>query len=89
MVVIEAASHGTPSVLVAGEDNAALELIEDGVNGFVAPSCRPEALAAAIMQVAAAGPALRLSTTDWFRRRAPELSLKSSVEIVTRAYASG
>ena len=38
LVVVEAAAKGTPSVVVAGEDNAAVELIEQGVNGFVAAS---------------------------------------------------
>ena len=37
LVVAEAAADGTPSVVVAGEDNAAAELVIDGVNGFVAP----------------------------------------------------
>ena len=36
MVVVEAAAQGTPSVVVAGEDNAATELIEEGVNGTIA-----------------------------------------------------
>ena len=34
MVVVEAAARGTPSIVVAGEDNAATELIEEGVNGI-------------------------------------------------------
>ena len=38
MVVVEAAARGTPSIVVAGEDNAAVELIEEGVNGFVVAS---------------------------------------------------
>jgi glycosyltransferase involved in cell wall biosynthesis len=38
LIVIEAATRGTPSIVIAGEDNAATELIEDGVNGFVVPS---------------------------------------------------
>src|SRR5487761_2077436 len=38
MVVVEAAAHGTPSVVVAGMDNAATELIEEGVNGTIAAS---------------------------------------------------
>ena len=42
MVVVEAAARGTPSIVVAGEDNAATELIEEGVNGFVAPSADAE-----------------------------------------------
>ena len=36
LVVIEAASVGTPSVVVRGPDNAATELVADGVNGYVA-----------------------------------------------------
>ena len=40
MVVVEAAARATPSIVVAGEDNAAIELIEEGVNG-VSPGRRP------------------------------------------------
>ncbi len=36
LVVVEAAARATPSVVVAGEDNAATELIEEGVNGTIA-----------------------------------------------------
>ena len=42
LVVVEAAARGTPSVVVAGEDNAATELIEEGVNGTVAPRSDPD-----------------------------------------------
>ncbi len=52
LVVVEAASHGTPSIVVADPDNAAVELIEEGVNGFVAASVAPDDLAAAIVRVA-------------------------------------
>ena len=38
MVIVEAASVGTPSIAVRGSENAATELIEEGVNGFVAES---------------------------------------------------
>ena len=41
LVVVEASARGTPSVVVAGEDNAAVELVEEGVNGFVAPRADP------------------------------------------------
>ena len=40
-------------------DNAATELVEEGVNGFVAPSASPEDLAAAIVRVHEGGDALR------------------------------
>ena len=54
LVVLEAAARGTPSIVVRGPDNAATELVEEGVNGFVAPSASPEDLARAIAAVAAA-----------------------------------
>ena len=68
-MVIEAASHGTPSVVVAAPDNAAVELVEEGVNGFVAASDAPADLAAAMARVAA-GPALRESTAAWWTANA-------------------
>ena len=87
MVVVEAALRGTPSVVVAGEDNAAVELVEDGVNGVVAPSSAPEDLAAAILRVRDAGPALRASTLAWYRANERRLSLGGSLDAVTQAYA--
>jgi glycosyltransferase involved in cell wall biosynthesis len=86
LVVIEAAARGTPSVVAAEEDNAAAELIEDGVNGVVAASSRPDDLAAAILRVHAAGHELRLSTADWFRRNASRLSLDASLDTVVASY---
>jgi glycosyltransferase involved in cell wall biosynthesis len=87
MVVVEAASHGTPSVVVAGEDNAATELIEEGVNGFVAPTADAEAIAEAILRVHRGGLALRESTASWFARNADRLSLKTSLQTVLDDYA--
>jgi glycosyltransferase involved in cell wall biosynthesis len=86
LVVVEAAAHGTPSVVVAGEDNAAVELIEEGVNGFVAPSSAPEDLAAAIEAVAAGGPALRERTLAWFAENAERVSLGRALDVVLAAY---
>lgn len=87
MVVIEAAALGTPSILVAGEDNAAVEHIEEGINGFVAASASPEDLADAIVRVHRGGAALRASTADWFARNARRLSLASSLETVLAVYS--
>ncbi len=86
MVVVEAAARGTPSVVVAGEDNAATELIDEGVNGFVAPSAREDDLADAIARVRDAGMALRQSTGAWFAENAKRLSLESSLEVVLEGY---
>src|SRR5207245_4086744 len=50
LIVVEAAARGTPSIVVAGEDNAATELVEDGVNGFTVPDAAADAMAAAIVR---------------------------------------
>jgi glycosyltransferase involved in cell wall biosynthesis len=86
MVVVEAAAAGTPSVVVDDPDNAAVELVEDGVNGVVAPSAAPADLAAAIVRVADAGAALRESTERWFAANARRLSIESSLDVVAGAY---
>jgi glycosyltransferase involved in cell wall biosynthesis len=89
LVVVEAASCGTPSVVVDAPDNAALELVEDGVNGVVAPSAAPRELSSAILRIHEAGDALRASTAEWFERNARKLSLEESLETVIGAYRRG
>jgi glycosyltransferase involved in cell wall biosynthesis len=87
LVIVEAASVGTPSIVVRGPENAASELIEDGVNGFVAESARPEALADALIEVVWGGEALRARTSDWYERHRDELSIESSLTAVEAAYS--
>jgi glycosyltransferase involved in cell wall biosynthesis len=87
LVVVEAAAVGTPTILVRGPDNAAVELIEEGVNGLVLAGGEPAELAAAILAVLAAGPALRASTNAWFARNAQGLSIERSLELVLESYA--
>ncbi|MFD4423055.1 glycosyltransferase family 4 protein [Agromyces sp. NPDC058484] len=85
LVVAEAAAHGTPSVVVAGDDNAAAELVVDGENGFVAASVAPAVLGEAIVRAVAGGAELRRSTSSWFERERTVRSLdRSVVEIVDR-----
>jgi glycosyltransferase involved in cell wall biosynthesis len=86
LVVVEASARGTPSVVVAAADNAAVELVDDGENGVVAASASPEDLAAAILRVHEAGEPLRERTRAWFARNAQRLSLDASLETVRRAY---
>jgi glycosyltransferase involved in cell wall biosynthesis len=87
LVVIEAASVGTPSVVVDGEDNAAVELIAEGVNGHVAASASAEDLAAAIVAVHEQGEDLRRRTTAWFAQAAPTLTARASARTVLDLYA--
>lgn len=89
LVVVEAAARGTPSVVVAGEDNAATELIEEGINGTVAPRADPQSVAEAIVRVHEAGMALRESTVRWFSDNSDWLSLESSLRKVLDVYATG
>ena len=79
LVIAEAAAHGTPSVVVAGDDNAAAELVVDGENGFVATSVTPAVLGAAIVRAVQGGEELRRSTSAWFARERQERSLAGSL----------
>jgi glycosyltransferase involved in cell wall biosynthesis len=88
LVVIEAAARGTPSVVVAGEDNAAIELIVDGVNGAIAERSDAATIAEAIVRVADAGRAMRESTARWFVDNAERLSLERSLRVVLDSYAA-
>ena len=89
LVVVEAAARATPSVVVAGEDNAATELIVEAVNGRIARGSDAKAIADAIVDVHEAGIALRESTARWFAENAEELSLESSLRKVLELYAGG
>jgi glycosyltransferase involved in cell wall biosynthesis len=89
LIVVEASARGTPSIVVREEDNAAVELVDDGVNGVIASSASPDDLADAIVRVHEAGDALRRSTCDWFARNARRLSLEASLEHVVAVYRSG
>jgi len=84
LVVIEAAAHGTPTVALAAPDNAAAELIEEGVNGFVAAS--PADVPRAIAAVHEGGTELRARTAAWFRDNAPRLSARASAHQIAAEY---
>jgi glycosyltransferase involved in cell wall biosynthesis len=86
LVVVEAAARGVPTVVVDGPDNAAVELISEGENGFVARSAEPDDLAAALVRAHAAGQELRERTAAWFAANARRLSLDASLEQVLASY---
>lgn len=87
MVVVEAAAAGTPSVVIAGDDNAAVELIAPGINGLVVE--RPEAtlVADAIASVFESGSRMRTATARWFDENASALSLTASIAEVLDRYS--
>jgi glycosyltransferase involved in cell wall biosynthesis len=87
LIVVEAAARATPSIVIAGEDNAATELVQDGVNGFVVERSEPDAIADAIVRVWELDLPLRESTANWFEAHARELSLEQSLRTVLATYA--
>lgn len=82
IVVIEATARGVPVVTVDAPDNASVELVEEGVNGFVAENTGPAALAAAIMRCIDGGETLRRTTHHWYETNARRISIDHSVDIV-------
>jgi glycosyltransferase involved in cell wall biosynthesis len=88
LVVIEAAAWGTPSVVVHSPDNAAVELVEEGVNGAVAASAEPGDIADAVLRVLDGGAELRERTAAWFAERAERLTVSGSVRTILAHYAA-
>lgn len=87
MVVVEASAHATPSVVVAAEDNAAVELVQDGVNGVLARDSDAQTIAEAIVRVHEAGLQMRERTAEWYAEHAQQLSLEHSLRTVLAGYA--
>jgi glycosyltransferase involved in cell wall biosynthesis len=87
LVVVEAAARGTPSVVTAGPDNAAVELVDQGVNGAVARSPSANDLARALLEVVEAGDRLRKTTAEWFAGNSDRLTIDRSLELVLEEYA--
>lgn len=88
MAVVEAAAMGVPVVVCAHPDNAAVELVEDGVNGFVATDDSEAAVAEAVVRAVEAGDALRSSTAAWFERNRDHLSAAASIRRLRELYAA-
>lgn len=88
LIVIEAAAYGTPCITIDAPDNAAKELIENGVNGFVVAEWSPENLADAVLEAVGRGQELRESALAWYRDHWRELSVQSSVERLEETYES-
>ncbi len=86
LVVVEAAAHGTPSIVVNSLNNAASALLADGINGCIALSHAPEALADAIVRVFANREALSVSSRAWFESHRHELDIACSVARIEQTY---
>ena len=87
MVVVEAAVRAVPVIVVAGEDNAATELIEPGQNGLIA-AAHPQSLAEAITAMLADNQAWRTRAGAWYDANAARLSLTTALETVGKTILS-
>jgi glycosyltransferase involved in cell wall biosynthesis len=87
--VIEACAYGTPVVIVEAIDNAMIDLVEPGVNGFIAPSTAPEQFGEAIVNAIQAGPALRRTTRTWFEEAAKTDTIEASAMELLDFFAVG
>lgn len=86
LVVVEAAARGVPIILRQSPDSAATELVDNGVNGYIAESGNPDVLAANIVKVSEAGDGLRKSTHKWFRSNLDWLPISVSAEKAEKQY---
>ncbi|MCP1470870.1 glycosyltransferase involved in cell wall biosynthesis [Sphingobium sp. OAS761] len=87
LVVVEASARGVPAIVATAPDNAAVELVEPGRNGFIADPPTAQALADALLAALGAGDALRTSTVDWYADNAERLSVESSLRAVSVSYS--
>jgi glycosyltransferase involved in cell wall biosynthesis len=85
LVVVEAAAAGTPVVVAAAPDNAAAELVTDGVNGFVAESVDVDALSRAVAAALDGGAELRRTTRTWFETTARLGTVRASARGILAA----
>jgi len=88
IVVLESCSHGVPAVVVNDPDNAACELVQEGVNGFIAKDRSAESLAEAILSIHKRDAELRSSTAQWFAKNSERLSLDNVLEQLMSVYRS-
>jgi glycosyltransferase involved in cell wall biosynthesis len=86
LVVLEAAAHGTPSIVVDGPNNAAKRLVEHGINGYVAASADAVPLAAAILRVSDNSVALVSRTRAWFKQHEASFRIENSLPRIEDGY---
>ncbi|HWH45542.1 MAG TPA: glycosyltransferase family 4 protein [Thermoleophilaceae bacterium] len=86
LVVLEAAAHGLPVVLVREEDNAAVELVEAGAEGRVCEEPDPVTMAAAVRDLAA-DPESPARARDWYERGAERYSPEGVAERLVALHA--
>jgi glycosyltransferase involved in cell wall biosynthesis len=80
LAVAESAAAGVPVVAVRHPDNAAVDLVEPGINGDLAEADDVADIADAIVRVVRAGAPLRVTTLEWFHSARRAHSLAASID---------
>lgn len=86
LAVAEAGAWGVPVVVVDHLDNAAVDLVDPDVNGYVVAD-DPASMAAAVVTVIEAGSRLRNSAAEWFARARVSRGVGSSVDALLSSAA--
>lgn len=89
LVVVEAAGHGTPVVLVDHPGNAAVELVDRGINGQVASTDVAIPLGESIAAAVAGGDELRASTRRWYDQAVRERTIEKTIQQLVAAIETG
>ena len=87
IILLEASAHGLPSVVCRAPDNAGVELIEAGVNGAIADSADPGALARAVMSLEE-GDDPRATTLQWWQTNSPGFSAARAADALELLWAA-
>jgi glycosyltransferase involved in cell wall biosynthesis len=85
LIVLEAAAHGVPAVLVREPDNAATEFVEQNVNGLVCDSAAPAELASAVLKLVS-DRRIHARTFECYRRQSKIYNLQNAVERLTELH---
>ena len=87
IVVLEASGHGLPVVAVRSADNAATELITNGINGIVVECADPASLAAAVSELAA-DPSAKSKARHWWESNSDRFTADRAALAVERVWLS-
>ena len=85
IVVLEAATHSLPVIAVREPDNAAVELIADGINGAVVGSADPQLMAAAVARIAS-DPESKSLALEWWRANAHRFTADAAATAVEQVW---
>lgn len=89
LVIVEAAAAGTPAVIVAAPENAAVELVSSGYNGQVVGSTNVTQLADAVATIVEQRDTFARRARTWYEENAHRLSVRGTAQALERLFDRG